>query len=78
MEDITLPATAAHIHLAPVGSRVPSWSGLAGPDASGFANGCVSAPREGILAIIENPAAYYVNIHNTDFPAGAVRGQLSR
>lgn len=78
VEDITLPATAAHIHLAPVGDPGPVVVGLAAPDASGFASGCVSADREGILAIIENPADYYVNVHNTDFPAGAVRGQLSR
>jgi hypothetical protein len=38
----------------------------------------VSAPRELILEIIQNPEAFYVNVHNADFPAGAVRGQLSK
>jgi hypothetical protein len=28
--------------------------------------------------IIANPAGYYVNIHNADFPGGAVRGQLAK
>ncbi|MGH7528860.1 MAG: CHRD domain-containing protein, partial [Gemmatimonadales bacterium] len=25
-----------------------------------------------------NPESYYVNVHTTDFPPGAVRGQLPR
>lgn len=78
VEDITLPASAAHIHVAPAGDPGPVVVGLAAPDANGFASGCVGADRELILAIIQNPANYYVNVHNSDFPPGAVRGQLSR
>jgi hypothetical protein len=29
-------------------------------------------------AIVANPAGYYYNVHSTEFPAGAVRGQLMR
>jgi hypothetical protein len=36
----------------------------------------VSAPRATIKAIKKNPSGYYVNIHTSDFPAGAIRGQL--
>lgn len=78
VEDITLPASAAHIHVAPADDSGPVVVGLAAPNANGLASGCVSASRELILAIIQNPADYYVNVHNSDFPAGAVRGQLSR
>jgi hypothetical protein len=37
---------------------------------------CVSAKAAVISAIRKNPAGYYVNIHNNEYPAGAERGQL--
>lgn len=79
VEDITLPATGAHIHEAPAGDSGSIVVGLAAPDATGTSSGCVSADREDILEIIRNPEEYYVNVHTQpDFGAGAVRGQLSR
>jgi len=27
---------------------------------------------------VENPANYYVNVHNAEFSKGAVRGQLTK
>ena len=74
--NIILPATGAHIHIAPVGSPGPIVVPLVAPDATGVSGGCVSAPRDLIMAILLDPSAYYVNIHTTDFPAGAIRGQL--
>jgi hypothetical protein len=75
---ITLPATAAHIHEAPVTAPGPVVIPLSAPDANGFAAGCTSASREEIKEIIQHPEEYYVNVHNVNFPAGALRGQLSK
>lgn len=72
---------ASHIHVAPAGSPGPIvvtlFTGSFG--GTGSMSGCVEADRDLIKAIIQNPADYYVNVHSTpDFPAGAVRGQLSK
>jgi hypothetical protein len=76
---IALPVAAGHIHEAPVGEPgdvvVPLFLT---PDADGSISGCVSADREEIKEIIQHPEDYYVNVHNAEFPAGALRGQLSK
>lgn len=71
------PAAAAHIHVGASTTTGPIVVHLAAP-TSGSSSGCVSVDPDLIKAIRQNPENYYVNVHNADFPAGALRGQLSK
>jgi hypothetical protein len=77
VQNILLPAIAAHVHLGAVGINGPILVPLTAPDATGMSQGCVNASRVLVGQILANPAGYYVNVHTTDFPGGAIRGQLS-
>lgn len=71
--------TMAHIHVAPAGSAGPPVVTLF--EGDGPLQDCVTvdAARSRDLArIVAKPANYYVNVHSTTEPSGAVRGQLSR
>ncbi len=71
------PATAAHIHIGMAGVAGPVVLGLSAP-TTGMSSGVIEADPELIKAIRQNPENYYVNVHNPMYPAGAVRGQLSK
>lgn len=64
----------AHIHSAPAGVNGPVVV-----DFHGQLNGCTTGVDKDLIKDIrQNPDNYYVNVHTTPFPAGAVRGQLSK
>jgi len=57
---------------------VPLFVGASLP-GTGSLSDCVTGVSEELIKDIrQNPAEYYVNIHSTVFPAGAIRGQLSK
>jgi aldose sugar dehydrogenase len=79
VSDITLPASAAHIHVGTADVAGAVVVPLTPPDETGVSTGCVSDVDPALIqAIIARPARYYVNVHTSDFPQGALRGQLSK
>ena len=77
VDRILLPATASHIHRAAPGVRGNIVIGLTAPGLTGAATGCKSdVDPELLKEILQDPANFYVNVHTSDFPAGAIRGQL--
>lgn len=71
-------ATGAHIHEGAAGASGDVVVGLTAPDATGTSTGCVDADAELIKRIRQSPELFYVNVHNAEFQAGAVRGQLGK
>jgi hypothetical protein len=79
--DVDGEVFAGHIHVGAADVAGPVVVTLFTGSFSGTASvsGCVSADRDLILAIIQNPENYYVNVHSRpNFPGGAVRGQLGK
>lgn len=67
--------SAAHIHVGGAGTNGGVVVDFDWANTNG--EGCVTAPSPTLVAITTNPSLYYVNVHNADFPGGAVRGQLA-
>ena len=73
------PATAAHIHEGAEGVAGPVVVPLDPAPTGGSSSGCISDVDTALIQnIVQNPGQYYVNVHNEEFPDGAVRGQLGR
>jgi hypothetical protein len=80
-ENIDGTVTAAHIHVAPPGQPGPVVVPLFAGEfpGTGSASDCVGGVDQALIkAIRQDPEAYYVNVHSTVFPAGAIRGQLEK
>lgn len=74
VSDISEP-TMAHIHRGAEGESGGVVVDFNLPQHG--MNGCVTVSDSGVIEeIIENPRNFYVNVHNEDYPGGAVRGQL--
>ena len=75
---------AAHIHRGRPGENGPVVANLAWPQ-NGQAADCLDARLrpaqfplgDGVVAeILADPGSFYINVHNAEYPAGAIRGQL--
>jgi len=70
--------TGLHIHAVADDSIVVALDADANL-ADGSAKGCENGvPKKTIMAIRQHPEKYYVNVHTDEFPAGAIRGTLSK
>jgi hypothetical protein len=71
------PATAAHIHEAAAGANGPVVVALSAP-TNGESAGCIDTGDADLAADItlRESSNYYVNVHNDDYPGGAIRAQL--
>jgi hypothetical protein len=72
------PPNAGHIHEGDEGVAggvvIPLFEDSDG--ATELVEGCTKAKRSLLRKIKRNPGHYYVNLHNAEYPAGAIRGQL--
>jgi len=75
---------AAHIHEGVRDTNGPVVVILDGPE-DGTAADCITEGEEGkfrtnepgiVQRILHNPENFYINVHNLEFPAGAIRGNL--
>jgi CHRD domain len=64
-------ATMAHVHSGAAGANGPPVATIALTD-----DNCMAIEPDVLRAMVAHPENYYVNIHNAEFPAGAIRGQL--
>ncbi|MGH7804475.1 MAG: CHRD domain-containing protein [Candidatus Binatia bacterium] len=75
---------AAHIHEGQRGANGGVVANLAWPQ-DGQAGDCLTEGEAGkfptneagiVQRILNNPSDFYVNVHNANYPSGAIRGQL--
>jgi hypothetical protein len=73
-------STAAHIHQGAVGVDGDIVFNLVTPVQTGKryqkSKTCGTTGPELLAELQNNPAGYYLNVHNGDYPGGAIRAQL--
>ena len=69
-------AVAAHIHRGAEGVAGPPVLTLTTPGPDGHSQGCATVDEALAGAMVLQGHDFYVNVHTTAFPNGAIRGQL--
>ncbi|CAN5217412.1 hypothetical protein BH24ACT1_BH24ACT1_11630 [soil metagenome] len=75
IDGLDTPPTAAHIHEGDESTAGPPVLTLETP-TEGSLDACAADQADLSARIAENPAGFYINVHNEEFPDGAIRGQL--
>jgi hypothetical protein len=70
------PANAAHIHKGKQDVAGPIKVTLFEGEFASDERACVGVSKKLAKRIENRPQNYYVNVHNAEYPAGAIRGQL--
>lgn len=71
------PLTSAHIHRGSLNEAEPVVVDLDGVGSDGLTRGCKSVDLAILREILVTPGDFYVNVHNAEYPDGALRGQLA-
>ena len=71
------PVTAVHLHAQSTGTSGPVVADWTAPTGGG-SPACVAVSDQLIKTIRKQPGKYYLDVHTTEFPNGAVRGPLTR
>jgi len=81
LANLDTPFSANHFHMAPATTTGGIFLGLGNPETIRTGNimaGTVpNLSSTAIDAVMANPGAFYYNLHNSPFPGGAVRDQLT-
>jgi CHRD domain len=79
--NLTGTPIAAHIHRGTAGNAgpivVPAANASFPNLAVNSATGCQTMDPTLATEILTTPSNFYINVHTTDFPTGAIRGQLA-
>jgi hypothetical protein len=77
VRDIGNP-TMARIYRGGRNTNGPNLITLTHPETGdpGASSGCTMIDQSLVRLIRRNPGRYYVNVHNSAYPGGAIRGQL--
>jgi len=67
--------TMAHVHAGKVGV---AWPPVVTLKADSPSETCMAVDKATAQKLVSAPGDYYVNIHTSDYPAGAIRGQLMK